>query len=464
MSAAAVAASGFRTSIARYARSYGLWLMLIIAPIGARFWVPRGDGTTITIAIDDRVPVMTWPMIGMCLGIVVSTLLLPAAYVWLRANVTRRQPWQVEDVTAASRVALSLGRFAADASVLLMLLAALTLAGIFLGALTLDFDPLGPLALAAALWAVAAPALIGLAALRQLCDALPVTRGAIGDLLYFFVWVASLAVPIAAAKAPSSFAANMTDYAGFVRPIVAGSALAEPNFIIGGADLPDRPPIPVDAMKGLTAPGYLAARAAWIGIAVALAAFAGLVYRPRRLRTRPRLAERIARLAGPGVPPAADPAAPAAPFSALPAVALVRSEARLIGGNRIFLALAAAIAAIGLVADYRDAVGPASLLLLVFAASAQAGRSEARGLAPLALTTATNAWTRRAAFVVAGTGWALAMAVPAAARTGDMTILATALAAGGAGAVIAILLAALSGSAFAPRLALLIAWYGWTSA
>lgn len=462
MSAAAVAASGFRTAIARYGRSRGLWLMLLVAPIGARFWIPRGDGTTITIAVNERMPVMTWPMVGLCLGIVVSTLLLPAAYIWLRANVTRRQPWQVEDVTAGSRVALALGRFAADAAMLLALLAALTLAGIFLAWATLPAGGADPLGLAFALWAVAAPALVGLAALRQLWDALPITRGAFGDFLYFIVWIVTLAAPIAAAKAPSSFAANMTDYAGFVRPIVQGSNVAEPNFIIGGADLPDRPRIPIDAIGGLTAPGYLAARAAWIGIAIALAAFAGLVYRPRRLKAGPRLVDRVAKLAAPGAPPKANPAAPPARFSAAPALGLMFGQARLIGGGRIFLALAAAIALAGLFAGYREVVGPASLLLLVFAASAEAGRGEARGLAPLTLTTATSPWARRAAFVVAATGWALAMALPAA--VADPSVLGTAALTGGIGAVAAILLAALSGSAFAPRLVLLIAWYGWTSA
>ena len=41
------------------------------------------------------------------LGIVISTLLLPIAFVYLRSNATRRQPWQVEETTAASRVARS---------------------------------------------------------------------------------------------------------------------------------------------------------------------------------------------------------------------------------------------------------------------------------------------------------------------------------------------------------------------
>lgn len=460
---AAIAASAARTALARYARSRGLWLMLIIAPIGARFWVPRADGTAIMIAVGERVPVMTSAVIGLCLGIVVSTLLLPAAYVWLRANITRRQPWQVEDVTAGSRVARALGRFAADGAVLLALLAALTAAGIFLAWLTVPPGTLAPVELTLALWAVAAPALLGLAALRQLWDALPITRGAFGDFLYFCVWIASLAVPIAFATDPSSFRANLADYGGFVRPLVAGSGLKEASLIIGGAELPDLPPIPIDAMKGLAADGYLAARTAWIGIAVLLAALAGLVYRPRKLRNRPRLAERIARLAEPGAPPAADPAAPAAARSPAPALGLVRDQLRLVAGGRIGLALAAGLAPAGLAVDYRTVIGPLSLLFLVFAASAQAGRDESRGLAPLFGTAPIGAWQRRTAFVAATILWALAMALPAALASADPMLLGLALATGGIGALLAMLLAMISGSAVAPRLILLIVWYGWAS-
>ena len=88
---------------------------------------PRDDGTTIVISVADKLPVMTSSVIGVCLGVVVSTLLMPAAYIYLRANTNRRQPWQVEEVTAASRVAIALGRYGADVSVLFGSLAALTL-------------------------------------------------------------------------------------------------------------------------------------------------------------------------------------------------------------------------------------------------------------------------------------------------------------------------------------------------
>lgn len=70
------------------------WLMLLVAPLGARYMLPFEDGGGIKIAVGDALPVMTSPFLGVSLGIIVSTLVLPIAWLYLRSNTTRRQPWQ----------------------------------------------------------------------------------------------------------------------------------------------------------------------------------------------------------------------------------------------------------------------------------------------------------------------------------------------------------------------------------
>ncbi len=463
MTATAIARSSLTTSLLRYSRSWGLWLLLLVALVGTRFWVPRDDGTTIIIAVGNQLPVMTSAMLGVSLGIVVSTLLLPVGYIYLRSNTTRRQPWQVEEVTAASRVAIALGRFGADVAMLFAVLAALTLAGWFLAWRMIPASELDLAAVALALWLVAAPAVTGLAAIRILFDALPPTRGPFGDFLYFVIWIASLAAPASMADRPPSFAANMVDFGGFVRPMIFGAPDGDQGFQIGGAAVePGR--IPLDVMAGLMSPGYVDSRLAWAAIAVALAAVAGLIYRPHRLPMRSRPPSRLSRWLAPGVAPAADPAAPAAGHSAYPALGLVAAEFRLIGRGRLFWLLAAGIAALGAFADFRHAVSPAILLMLIFGLTAQAGRAEARGMSPLGSTAAMAPMARRLAFVVAGTLWSLLLALPAVLATAPLDRLALALATGAAASLTAATFAALSGSAFAPRVVLLIAWYVYMSA
>ncbi|MDO9489799.1 MAG: hypothetical protein Q7J32_15595, partial [Sphingomonadaceae bacterium] len=294
MTALAVARSSLATSLIRYSRSWGLWLLLLIALIGTRFWVPRDDGTTIVIAVGNQIPVMTPAMLGLSLGIVVSTLLLPVGYIYLRSNTTRRQPWQVEEVTAASRVAIALGRFGADVAMLFTVLGALTLAGWFLAWRMIPADEVNLGEVTLALWLVAAPAVMGLAAIRILFDALPPLRRALGDFVYFIIWMASIAAPASMDDRPPSFAANMVDFAGFVRPMVFGAPAGDHDFQIGGAEVePGR--VPLDVMAGLMSPGYVDSRLAWAAIAVTLAAVAGLIYRPHRLPKRSKHPSRLAR-------------------------------------------------------------------------------------------------------------------------------------------------------------------------
>ncbi len=469
MTAALIAHSSLTTSLARYGRSWGLWLLLLVAPVGARYMIPRGDGGGVVIAIGQHLPEMTAPFLGVSLGIVVSTLLLPIGWMYLRSNTTRRQPWQVEEVSAApdvaaplGRIAITLGRFAADAAVLLTMLAALTLAGWILAFVILPAGARDLVPLTMALWLVAAPALLGLAALRMLFDALPFTRGGWGDFGFFIFWMGSLIAPVVAQDQAPGLAANMYDFAGFVRPLQFGAPPGTSDFAIGGVDvLPGH--VALDVMAGLLSPGYIGSRLLWALAAVAVAAFAGLVYRPHRATRRIIVPGRVSRWLNGGAPPPAVITAAPAPATAIPALGLLLAEFRLIGAGRLFKLLAAAAAVAAFTQDFRHVASPAILLLLIFALTAHAGRSEAKGLLLLTRTAPLSPWLRRAAFIGAGTGWSLLLALPALVRAPPAMVLGYAAATGAVAATIAIGLASLSRSAFAPRLLLLILWYGYLS-
>ena len=211
MSAAAIARSSLGTSLARYSRSWGLWLLLLVAPVGARFWIPDENDRTVVISVNDQAPVMTSAMLGVTLGIVITTLLLPVAFIYLRSNATRRQPWQVEEVTAGSRVGIALGRFAADCAMLGAVLAAMTLAGWFIAWLVTPLESINLIEITLGLWLIAAPSLMGIAALRILFEPCGHPRR-IGEILYFVSgWPDHR--PLGGASAISF--APTTDFAGF---------------------------------------------------------------------------------------------------------------------------------------------------------------------------------------------------------------------------------------------------------
>lgn len=191
-----------------------------------------------------------------------------------------------------------------------------------------------------------------------------------------------------------------------------------------------------------------------------IVALAGVLYQPHTLRRRGRIPGAIDRLLAAGPPPAVIADAPPARGIALPFTGLVLGEFRLIGSGRLFLLAAIAAAVAGLFGDYRHIGSAAALLLLIFGLVAHAGRSEARGLLALTQTTFQSPMLRRLAFVLAGIGWAVLLALPAAAIRLSIDPVLLALAVGAVASVVTVALATISRSAFAPRLVLLVLWYG----
>lgn len=451
-----------QTSLLRYWRSWGLWLLLLVAPIGARYMLRIDDGG-VMIAVDGRLPEMTSAFLGVSLGIVVTTLLSPIAWLYLRSNTTRRQPWQIEETTAAPRVAIALGRFLADCAVMLAVLAVLNTAGWFLGWLLIP-QALDIGHISFALWLVAAPSLIGLCALRMLFDARPLLRSGFGDFLYFVLWIASIVTPAAMAGKPTSLAANMYDFAGFVTPLQYGAPGEAGNFAIsiGGFEV-DPGRVHLDVMAGLTSPGYIESRLLWIGIAIGMVVITGLVYRPHLTKRRALQARWLATLLHPGPPPRVKPNAASARRALVSTANLAMAEFRLIGAGRVFIILAVLVAIAGYFVDFRTGASPAALLLLIFGLAAHAGRSEARNLISLTSVAALAPIQRRMAFISAGAAWTTVLALPALVRAPSFETLGLAFGSGAIAATIAIVLAAVSGSGFAPRLILLILWYGYSS-
>ncbi len=419
--------------------------------------ISETEGEGVSIAVGGQLPVLTSPVLGIWLGIVVSVMVVPVLFVYLRAGPTRRQPWQVTEQTAASRVPIALGRFFADCAIALGVLSALSAAGLFLGWLKVT-GPYEPGVIIALTWLVAAPALMAIAGFRILFDAVPILRGAIGDFVFFVLWMSSLVIPAFLAEGSSSFGNNLASFGGAVRPLVESAPAGSDTFAIGTTNLkPGR--IELDPWAGIAAQGYLAARFAWAGLAVLIAILAGLAYRPYKPKIQRNWFAFLDRLALANWLPRRAPNAMTASHSTLALPALVWAEARLIASGHWFVPLAIAVVWIATVNDFAKTGIAAILLLMVFALSAHAGRSEARGLIALTQTAQLSPWIRRAAFVVAGTLMTLALALPAGMVVGSPEPLVTALTTGALASIAAITLAGVSGAAFVPRIAMLIAWY-----
>jgi hypothetical protein len=458
----AVASSSLTTSLHRYGRSTGLWILLLIAPVGARFMIAaRGDDHAL-VSVNGQVPWLTSQTLGMAVGVVIATLLMPAAFIYLRANVNKRQPWQVEEVSPASRAAMMFGRWLADVAVLAAVLTATSAAACLLALFMLPLREVNLAHVIIPIWAIAAPPLAMTASLRILFDARRWTRGWLGEVLFFIFWMASL-VLIAAGDKSTGFAANMLDLPGFMSPLSYARGGLD-NFTIGGGEItPGSPPIVLDIMSGVFAPGYLAARLTWLVVTAMIPLIAGLIYAPH-VAGRARRPARWLKMLQPGKAPPADPAAPPARPAFIAWLGVLTSEARLIASGRLMMLAMGAVALAGAFVPWSAVAAPAVMLLLVFGATAHAGRSEQAGLLALTRTGLVTPMARRAAFVCAGALLAVIMSAGAIAQAlirGELRPLVEAPLMGAATALAAIGLGAATRSATAPRLVLLIAWYGY---
>jgi len=456
---AAIVQSAFACDLARYRRSASLWLLLLSAPVAARYMISETEGEGVSIAVGGQLPVLTSPVLGIWLGIVVSLLVMPVVFIYLRAGPTRMQPWQVTETSAASRVSIAVGRFLADAVIVTGVLTALSLAGLFLGWLKVT-GPFEPSIIVALAWLVAGPTLLAIAAFRILFDAVPLLRGALGDFAFFVLWMSSIVVPALLAEQPSSFGGNLASMGGAIRPLVESAPPGSESFAIGTSRLePGR--IELDPWAGIAAQGYIASRASWVALSVLIAMLAGLLYRPHKPKVRREWFGFMERLALANLLPKPAPHSNRAALSPVALPGLILSEMRLIAADRWFVPLALAAAFAGAAYGFEEVGIPVILLLMVFALTAHAGRSEARGLLALTQTALFSPWIRRAGFVAAGTLITAALCMPASIAASAPEHLITGLATGAAASLGAIGLAALSGSSFVPRIVLLIVWYGY---
>jgi hypothetical protein len=454
--------STLRADGLRYMRSPWVWLLMIAGPVFARVWIPGEGDSTSVIVVNDAAPVLTSSTLGISLGVVVSALLLPLAYIFLRAGPTRRQPWQVQDVSATPHSQIALGHWLADISLFATLLAGLSLAGCILGYVMLPARAVSPIEIIFTLWLTAFPALALMAGVRSFFASIRFTRGGWGDFGFFIFWMTGLVlggILVSEGQASAFF-----DYSGAFTPIMANVSGTDANIGIGASAV-DGKTIALNVLTPMLSAEYLSARLFWFLMGASLSWLGAQLYQSPlpKVQRKPRwYARYFGRTAK---PKPVDRNAPPAFAARLPTLSAMVASAKLILRSRAGIILAIMIACAGIVLPFRSIISPAALLLLILGSTAHAARVEARGMRLLLATQAISPWARRAIDGVVIVLLSLGMALPAQ-LVGDWTVhgpLGLALATGIVVATISVLLGALTRSAFAPRMLLLIAWYGYIS-
>jgi len=361
--------SSLSIDLKRHLRNSALLFVALAVPIAAHYMVPDKGATYAVLSVNGQIPVLTAPVLGLELGVLAATLLTPLAYIFLRAGPTRRRPWQIIDLTPHARSLWGLGRWIADTLTLWILLSVLTLAGLVLSGFRLDGDA-DIFQTVVALWLPAAPSLALIAAIRLLLDARNLTRRWLGDVVFFFVWIALLISGILGTTDSDTLQMTnspMTDAFGFVSPILGSVDYAVDAVSIGGSSNTGEAVL-IDAWQGVTNADYINSRVVWLAIAAGLAIVAGLIWAPMKTKAPKTEAKSFSRSA------AIAASIPNVPFSAPNPVpsgatnyrAAILSEIKLMFRNRIWILVLIFAAVSGLVLPFRSMAGPILFLVLIF--------------------------------------------------------------------------------------------------
>lgn len=469
MSYASLLRSSVLFELQRHLRNPALMLVALAAPIAAHYMVPDKEATYAVLSINGQIPLLTAPILGLELGVLAATLLTPLAYIFLRAGPSRIRPWQVTDITPHTRPIWALGRWVSDTFALWVLLAALTVSGLILGIFRLEADA-DIVQTTIALWLPAAPALALIAAIRLILDARPLTRGWVGDVGFFFIWMTLIIAGIIGTTDPDTdqiILNPITDAFGFVSPIVGSVDFPVTAVSIGGSTNTGGTVI-TDAWRGVTDGSYVSTRLIWLGIAAGLSLLAGLIWAPVKLRSPKahktsidapaRAAAAIANI------PFSPPQTPNVGTTNMAAVCF--SEMMLMLQPRLWAIVLFGATVVGAVLPFRLMAGPLIMLCLIFPIAEASARWQNRTTQHLLDTLGPRQMGRSLALFAASACLALLVTLPSAVRAvvqNEMQTLMQIAMISIAMPAALVFLGALSKSAVTGRLVMLIVWYVYLS-
>ncbi len=379
----------FKIQFGRHLRSPALWIVLLGAIIGARYMVPLPDANYVTLAVNNAYPVQTSAIMGMQLGIVTALILTPLAYIFLRAGPTRRQPWQIEDVTPSNRMAMTIGQGAADTAILWVAMLFLAVAGIILSVFRLPIEEVKPFHTLLTFVLIAGPALAFIAALRTLFNARPWLRGAWGDFLFFVIWMAG--VVIAAMSFSEGGSSPFTDVFGYAAAIDGATDEPISSAVIGGAPATEDY-INLDALAGTTNTLFLMSRLMWLGVAGLLFVLSALIFKPRKFKQKIRGG--MLKKLTPGLDKVggivANPLVTISNVFGNP----IRSSFNQLLKPRYWALILLVLAVTGGALPFRPGTGGAIMLVLILVMSRQSGVWQAPALRQFMRTLPAQKWSR----------------------------------------------------------------------
>jgi hypothetical protein len=395
-----------RFQLAGVTRRRGLWAWLALACMLASLALPPIDAGYVTVSVGSLRPLYTAETVGLVVGALGVTLLLPAHFIALRiAFPPTRHPLLLTNATPVSDSTFALGRWLADTAFLTSFLLCFGLGALFIQAVRAEAAVEQPLALLGPLLLVGVPSASLLAGFRGLVEARRWTRGPVlAGILMMVAWLIVLPLTTTVSRGmlgpvadPLGAGQPMHD----MRATVPGdhstsfgihiTRSIEGNFTWDGFDWTSGP--------------YLAARGFWFLAGAGLALAAGLMGDRFRRSAHAGRTGGTAQPSGRASPPMVALSS-VRPHQGTGLSVLLLAEIRLLRpGWKLLVAWFAGAIALALLSDGPDAMRRAVALLILpalFPLGDLGVRATGRSLLPLAMAVPASAGVRLMAGYLAG--------------------------------------------------------------
>ncbi|MFZ0275170.1 MAG: hypothetical protein WB524_09275 [Acidobacteriaceae bacterium] len=243
----------------------------------------------IVMRLDDYRGVYNSAWVGALMGVVTSTFLTLAGFYIVKGSILRDETTRVGQILAATPMTKSfytLAKFLGNFAVLAAMVLVMAAAALCMQMFRAEDRTLHLWTLLSPLLLYALPAMAFVAALAVLFETLPLLRGGLGNVVWFFLWITLIAVavePAATRGAPLTQANYFRDFTGM--PTMMGQMRAtllqvDPKFQNGfSLSIGGTPPKHRFVWNGVQwDPVQLAARLTWCAYALAAALLASLFF------------------------------------------------------------------------------------------------------------------------------------------------------------------------------------------
>jgi hypothetical protein len=212
-----------RADLLERVRSYSFMVVMVLTVLAGYLLVPPYGAAYTSFVIGSHRGYYNSPWVGLIYGIVACTLLALFGFYLVKNTVERDERTRVGQIIASTPVRkgfYTLGKWLSNLALLSLILVVLTLMAPLMQYVRGEEPHIDLLALVTPIWLMGFPALALVSAMAIFFECLPVLRGGLGNVVYFFIWGPVLVASISATFLSGPDGVPHNDFAGVSRALI----------------------------------------------------------------------------------------------------------------------------------------------------------------------------------------------------------------------------------------------------